>query len=307
MMKLFDLHCDTITVLEEQGKDLFANDLHVSLERAADYARFTQVFAVFIPDTLRGAAAVTYFDRVHAFYEAQMQKHGDIISPYPSQKDTRVKSILAVEGGAAAAGTIEGLRHLFDCGVRLMTLTWNAQNEIASGCWAEPDLGLTVFGAQALHEMERLGMAADVSHLSKRGFWDVAALSETPFIASHSNCDMTENVYGRRRNLDDAQIRCLVERSGLMGINLCPDFLGDGGDASFDAVYRHISHALDLGAEHILAMGCDLDGCDPLPELAGVEKMRDVQEYLLSKNMSEDLCGRIFYSNADKFFKSLAE
>ncbi|MDR1630399.1 MAG: membrane dipeptidase [Oscillospiraceae bacterium] len=305
-MKLFDLHCDTITVLEEQGKQLFANDLQVSLERAADYDAFAQIFAVFIPDTLRGQAAVAYFDRVHAFYEKQMQKNSDLIFSYFDSKDTKMKAILSVEGGAAAAGTIEGLRHLSDCDVRLMTLTWNAQNEIASGCWAEPDTGLTAFGINALREMERLSMVADVSHLSKRGFWDVAEHAKKPFVASHSNCDLTENEYGRRRNLDDAQIRCLVERGGLMGINLCPDFLGDKGDASFDAVYRHISHALDTGAEHILAMGCDLDGCDPLPELAAVEKLRDIYEYLLSKNMNEALCERIFYGNADKFFGSLA-
>lgn len=304
-MKLFDLHCDTITLLEERGDSLFDNDLHVSLEGAAGYESYVQTFAIFIPDELRGQQAVDYFNKICDFYEGQMAENSHIISSYFDKKSSPMKAILAVEGGAAAAGSLEGLTHLYKRGVRLMTLTWNGQNEIASGCWAEPDSGLTDFGKEALAEMERLGMVADISHLSKKSFWDVAERAEKPFIASHSNCDIVRNESGRRRSLDDEQIRCLIERGGLMGINFCEDFLGDGGNSSFEAVYRHISYVLDLGGEKILSLGSDFDGCNILPELAGVGKMAGLYDFLLSKNMGEALCQNIFHDNADMFFKRL--
>lgn len=44
--------------------------------------------------------------------------------------------------------------------------------------------GLTHFGRDVLREMNRLGIVADVSHLSDKGFYDVAEIAEKPFIAS---------------------------------------------------------------------------------------------------------------------------
>lgn len=48
---------------------------------------------------------------------------------------------------------------------------------------------LTPLGKEAVREMERTGVAVDVSHLSRRGFRDVAGLARAPFLASHSNCN----------------------------------------------------------------------------------------------------------------------
>ena len=304
-MKVFDLHCDTIMAIGNEGERLYSNSRHISLERASAYDAFTQVFAIFIPDDLRGPQAVDYFDRLHAYYLKEMAENKEIISDYFEKRETKMKSVLAVEGGAAANGSLEGLHHLYDCGVRLMTLTWNGRNELGSGTFDNPDCGLTMFGVRAVQEMERLGMVVDVSHLSKKGFWDVEEIAEKPFIASHSNCDIVDSDLARHRNLDDAQIKCLVERGGLMGLNLYKGFLGEGGDVSFDAVYRHLSHALDLGAEKILALGCDFDGADVAEEISGIEKLGGIYNYLLSKSFGAELCDAIFYNNAGEYFKKL--
>ena len=84
----------------------------------------------------------------------------------------------------------EKLQHFYNRGIRLITLTWNYENEIGYPNSNDPGVmasGLKSFGFQALEEMNRLGIIVDVSHLSDGGFWDVAKHTQKPFIASHSN------------------------------------------------------------------------------------------------------------------------
>jgi membrane dipeptidase len=143
-MKVFDLHCDTIGECYKQQKRLRSNDMHLSLEQLSRYEEYCQVFAIWITDDKRGQFAVDYFDSVADLYYNSVEENADLISVYGSGKNTPVKGILACEGGSACGRTLEGLRHLYDRGVRLITLTWNANNEIGGGAFSEG--GLTPFG-----------------------------------------------------------------------------------------------------------------------------------------------------------------
>ena len=301
-MRFFDLHCDTITELYKSKGSLAKNDGHISLDRASYLTEYVQDYAIFIPDEYRGKAAVDYFDSVYAYYKNEMSING--ISEYADRKDTRFKSILSVEGGAGLGGTVDGLHHLADCGVRLITITWNGRNELASGCFDEEDIGLTSFGREAVKEMEKLRIAADVSHLSVKGFYDLADIAEKPFMASHSCIDIVDNYKAKHRNLTKEQVKIIAEHKGVIGINLWEKLLGNE-DNSSDAVLRHMSEIIDIGGEDIVAMGTDFDGCDINPELAGIEKIQSLHDYLSHHGFDEKLLDKIFFSNADRFFTNL--
>ncbi len=64
--------------------------------------------------------------------------------------DSLREAVLAVEGGAALGGRLPMLDRLWEAGVRMMTLTWNAKNEIGSG--SESQEGLTPFGRDVIPE-----------------------------------------------------------------------------------------------------------------------------------------------------------
>ena len=164
--------------------------------------------------------------------------------------------------------------------------------------------GLTPLGKEAVREMERTGVAVDVSHLSRRGFRDVAGIARAPFLASHSNCNA---VYRHPRSLTDRQIDCIITRGGLIGINLYRAFLGRPGSAGFAAAHRHIRHVLERGGEHVLALGSDFDGCELEPCFAGVEKLEAFQDYLLANGMPQEQADALFYKNAEKFFQTLLQ
>ncbi len=301
-MRFFDLHCDTITELHREKGSLAKNSGHISLDRANFLTEYVQDFAIFIPDEYRGKDAVGYFDSVYTYYKNEMSKNA--ISEYADRKDTKFKSVLSVEGGAGMGGTIDGLHHLADCGVRLITLTWNGRNELASGCFDEEDIGLTSFGREAVKEMEKLKIAADVSHLSVKGFYDLADIAEKPFLASHSCIDIVDNYKAKHRNLTKDQVKIISEHGGVIGINLWQKLLGNE-DNSFDAVLRHMSEIIEAGGEDVVAMGTDFDGCDINPDLAGIEKIPALYDFLGSHGFDEKLLDKIFFGNADRFFSNL--
>lgn len=306
-MRLFDLHCDTLTVCMEQNQALYENSRHLSLLRGQGYDAWAQVFAIWIPDGLRGAAAYAYFERSANFFEEQAAQNRTLLSPCRTAGQIgdalharRCAAILAVEDGCVLDGELARLEQLYARGVRLMTLTWNGTNELGDGCMVEQAGGLSPFGRRAVLEMERLGILVDVSHLSRPGFYEVAQCTRRPFIATHSN---SAAIWPHPRNLTDDQLRLLFRRGGLAGINLYHAFLGPAGDDGMEAVYRHVSHMLALGGERCVALGTDFDGAAIVPELAGVEKLAALYGFLLKRGLSEAVLSHLFFENAAAFFQ----
>ncbi|MBR4286430.1 MAG: membrane dipeptidase [Clostridia bacterium] len=302
-MKVFDLHCDTAGECYNEKISLFSNDLHLSIERAAKYDEYTQLFAVWIPDKLRGDDAVEYFNNVADNFYKELEAHKEYVSVYGSGSETPVKALLTVEGGSACGGTIEGLKALYKRGVRVITLTWNAQNEIASGAFAEG--GLSDFGKEFVRTAEELGVVLDVSHLNRQSFFEFAEFARKPFIASHSNADIVNNDYGRKRNLTKEQIDVIKNAKGLVGLNYYTEFIEDDEARGIDALCRQIDYFCEQGYEDIIALGSDYDGCRINPVLHGVEKLEGVYKELLSRGYSNDLLEKIFWKNAESFFNKM--
>lgn len=163
--------------------------------------------------------------------------------------DGKIAAVLALEGCDGLRGDPAMLRVLYRLGVRMVSFTWNRRNEFADGTYgAENAGGLTDAGKTALKEMHDNGVICDVSHLADPGFWDVARLSQGPFIASHSNA---RAVFGHPRNLTDDQLRSLAESGGAVGLNFYGDFV-DECNPTLDKLIDHLSHIADvIGIEHI--------------------------------------------------------
>lgn len=282
-MKFFDLHCDTITECYKQNKSLENNDLDISLERGKYLDKWTQVFAIWLPDIIRGNDAEIYYENVLEKYRSEITNA------------EKVTPILAVEGGAVLNGKLENIEKLHNDGVKILTLTWNGENEIASGCFAEEDKGLTPFGKEAVKEMIERKIIPDVSHLGEKSFYDLCEVTDFPFIASHSDAySLNPHV----RNLKDEQIKIIAQRKGLIGLNFYNKFLGSGN--ATEMLIKHAEHMLNLGAEDVLCMGSDFDGCSIDEELKGIEKMESVYN-AFTDFFGEKLTDKIFYENANEY------
>ncbi|HYU32712.1 MAG TPA: membrane dipeptidase [Thermoanaerobaculia bacterium] len=147
-------------------------------------------------------------------------------------------------------------------GQRVSQLTYNACNRLGAGCEEQRDTGLTEYGAQIVQEMNRHGMAVDISHCSDRTSLDSIAVSRKPVLVTHSNC---RALVAHRRCKSDAVIKQLAAHGGVMGITVIPAFVRQGQPARFEDVLAHFDHVARLvGVEHVgLGSDTDLDAIDP--------------------------------------------
>lgn len=325
-MKVWDLHCDTLSELRYAAqagkpKSFAANDLHIDLDKLTRGDYMLQCMAIFVnlgraedplvcaleqADIFRGILA-DYADRVAPVYTG-----ADIDKNAAAGK---LSLMLTVEEGGCCKGSLAVLRTLYALGARMMTLTWNHENELASPniapgdaadvlpCRANTETGVKPLGLAFLAEMERLHMIVDVSHLSDKGFWDVAGHTTRPFAASHSNC---RALAPHCRNLTDEMIRLMGERGCLAGLNYCAGFLEEDPAAlqsSVDRLAQHAAHFKQVGGLDVIALGSDFDGIEHGPGMKNAADLPMLEQALRRAGFHEREIEAIFYGNARRFFR----
>lgn len=283
-----DLHCDSVTRCYEKGESLFDSRGHINYFKIKQFTEYKQCFALFIDDSKRGDTAFSYFKKLVEFYESEIEKI----------KSDSLTAVLTAENGACLGGDSDNIHYLADKGVRMLTLTWNGENELASGCMADNG-GLKPFGKEVIRKMEQTGILVDVSHLNGKSFYDVASFAASPLIASHSNCF---SLVPHKRNLKDEQIKLIIESGGLIGLCFHAPFLVADGLGSFEMLYRNIYRILSLGGEDNLCFGSDFDGGKPEGVLGSLQRVKNLYAYLKGRGLQKGLLEKIFYKNAEKVF-----
>lgn len=309
-INFFDLHCDTLTnSFDWKGEavDTLNDDENIiSLNHIPKNSNYAQLFAIFVPDNLRGAEAVDYFFVNANNFKRQTEKFSDKLQACKNSDDinsafaqNKMAGILSIEGGAAFGGDLRNIEIARDLGVCACTLTWNGENEIASGNVTSK--GLSDFGKKAIRCMEENSIVVDVSHLNDVGFYDVLRVAKKPFIATHSN---SRKISPHLRNLTDEQIKEIINMGGLVGLNFYIEFLNKEKEkASLMDLFHHAEHILELGGEDVLCMGSDFDGCTVFEDLDSMEKALNLGEFFVNHGIPMEITNKILFDNAFNFFK----
>ena len=305
-MKLFDLHCDTIERMEELGENMLTDKTQLSLKYLPQIEKWCQTFAIFIPDSKRGVDAVSYYEQVLAYFHKMLQKHADIVEMANTADDIRritgskkCAALLSVEGGAVLDGKLENIEKLKKDGVKMMTLTWNGANELASGS-VNPEMGFTAFGREAVKEMERQNIIVDVSHLNDKGMEELMGFATKPIIATHSNL---RSVCSHKRNVTEEMFKYIVEHKGLCGLNLLHGFVSDEPMKDSKAeLFRHVYRMLELGGEDVIACGSDFDG-GITSQMDNPALFASFGDYMVDHGISRRVSDKIMFENALHFFE----
>jgi len=312
---LIDSHNDlpwAIRSYKSAPMDVDAYDLRKTMPGMTDLARLktgmlgAQFWSVYVPGEIRDSG----FARVQ-LEEIDIAKR--FIAKYPDRLELvrssagireafarhHLASLLGMEGGHAIENSLGALRAYYDLGARYMTLTHNVTLD-----WADAALdsakhgGLTKFGEEVVHEMNRLGMLVDLSHVSPGTMSDALNVSEAPVIFSHSAARALND---HPRNVPDSILARLKANGGVVMVTFVPAFVSPDArrwSASFDSVgaakgdtaaWRaahpevratlaqvadHIEHIRDVaGVDHV-GIGGDFDGIEHV--VLGLE---DVSKY----------------------------
>lgn len=307
-MKLFDLHCDTIWACETKHQMLASNDLHIDVQKLQNGQSYAQCFAAFIDREeckRRKQTPYARYQELLSCFRVQQKANADCFIQALTPDDLsdieaagKIAAILTVEGGEVLEEDLKKLDALYADGVRMLTLTWNYENELGypHGIGGH----LKPFGFEVVERMNELGMIVDVSHLSDEGFYDVLRHSQKPIAASHS---CARSICAHTRNLSDDMLRAIGEKGGVVGINFYGTFLEkEGAPATPELICRHARHILRLAGEDAPAFGSDYDGMDgeiSWGNYAGSQQVVDC----LSREFTPRQLEKICYRNAKRLWE----
>ena len=301
---VIDTHADSLLKAYTENCSLYGNDLHLDFSRFSEMSA-TYFLAVYVAKKFWGNAKEYTQEVIKKLSDEVKKSKGKLFlcksfDDYMKNPD-KDRVFLSIEG-AKAVESVADLHEFYDAGVRMMSLTWNETNQLASGVGEEDgNKGLTPLGRDIVAEMERLGVLIDVSHANDKTFWDIAEATNGPIIASHSN---SRAVCSNKRNLTDEQAIRIKESGGYVGLNLYPPFLSGSKEATIDDILRHADHFLGLGLEDNLGIGADFDGIEVTPEgIDGAHDLYKVFDAMLRYGYSEILVNKISYTNMERILK----
>ena len=329
--RIFDLHCDTLDLLawpilpaelrahekmfapeDLNGPtapgpiaDIATDGVHLTLDGAAGMD-WIQCLAVFVFDTLTPQEQRRFFEIVSGTLPHHLATHPDRLAIARTVDEAEAAlaagkfcGLLTIEGAGLLAAGDDTVEMIDRAGVRMVTLTWNAENPLGSG--HDTHHGLTGLGRQRVRELEERRIAVDVSHLNDEGFADLLEVAHRPFAASHSNSRAIHDV---PRNLTDDQFRAIRDMGGIAGINYYTGFVAPGDDYAPEQLFAHIDHWLDLGGEDVVALGSDFDGCTTPSWIASCTDTQRLADLLVGRYGAEQ-AEKICYGNAAAFFRRI--
>lgn len=326
-MKIVDMHSDTVMCLMDKKQTILDSNTMINLQKLKQGDYLLQCFATFVKyinKNQKDYSPYDYCNQMMDIYYENINKYPSLIKPVYTYEDIEnniknniISSMLTIEEGGVCLGKMENLIHFYNRGARMMTLTWNYKNEIAS-----PNIdytnksrdevidhktpntkdGLTDFGIEVVKKMNELGMVIDCSHASDKTFYDVIKYSTKPIVCSHS---CARGLCNHVRNLTDDMLYKLKENGGVTGINFNHDFvIEEDRFCTIKDIVEHINYIRDLIGIDYVGLGSDFDGIDNEDiELLDASLMPILIDELRNQNYSEQDIDKITHLNVLRVFK----
>ncbi len=197
-------------------------------------------------------------------------------------------AVLHIEGAEAIDPELHFLDVLYAAGLRSIGPVWSRTNVFGYGVPFRfphsPDLGpgLTDAGKRLVKACNEKRILIDLSHITEKGFWDVAELSTAPLVATHSNVHALTQA---PRNLTADQLRAIRESDGMVGLNFATGFLRADGqlraDTEISDMVRHLDALIEALGETRVGMGSDFDGAlvpAPIGDASGLPRLFEALE-----------------------------
>lgn len=193
--------------------------------------------------------------------------------------------LLHFEGAEPLDPEGRSLEAFYAAGLRSVGITHSRRNRFAQGVPFKfphsPDTGpgLTDAGKELVRQLNQRRVMIDLSHITEQGFWDVAALTDAPLVATHSNAHA---LTPSPRNLTDRQLDAIRASRGVVGLNFHVGFLReDGGrnaETPISRMVEHIDYMVERMGVDCVVLGSDLDGAlmpSELKDAAGLPKLME--------------------------------
>jgi membrane dipeptidase len=253
-------------------------------------------------------------------------------------KAGKISCLIGIEGGHAIENSLGALRMFAALGVRYITLTHWRSLSWATASTDTARRGLSAFGRDVVHEMNRLGIVVDLSHVNDGTMSDALHATRAPVMFSHSSARALTH---HSRDVPDSILMLVRANGGIVMVNFNPGFVSEavrlyedsveirvrtlhagGADAASVAestkawaarapkatlaqVADHIEHIRDVAGIDAVGLGSDFDGITEVPVgLEDVSKFPDLIAELLRRGWSEEDVKKVAGLNALRVLKA---
>ncbi len=186
-----------------------------------------------------------------------------------AKKENKTAIFFGFQNCSPIEDDINLVEKVYDLGCRFMQLTYNNQSLLATGCFENIDSGVTNFGKEVIKEMNRLGLAIDMSHSAEKSTIDAINISQKPIAITHANPNFW---HPAKRNKSNELLKILSKNDGMLGLSLYPHHLKDGTNCTLNSFCEMTAKTVDLMGIEKVGIGSDL--CLHQPD-AVVEWMRN--------------------------------
>ena len=273
---IVDGHCDTLQRAFDENLSIFNTKFDFNMTNAEFVKPYIQFLASFINTKydIGNTAYVRVNEMLDKFYkEYNENKNADIVlidTKSDLQKiinEGKIGILLTIENGAALSGNLLN------------------------------DTGLTTKGRKCIKLMNNLGMIVDVSHISRKSFFDIINITDKSVIATHS---CVNSLCENKRNLTDEQIKLIAKCKGMIGVCFYKEFLSNNKYVTIDNVVDHIEYISNLVGSEFVGIGSDFDGMeneDKPQDLKSVLDIKKIEEKLEKRGFSPKEINNIMGEN----------
>lgn len=195
-----------------------------------------QFWSVWVTTDLKGPAAVeTTIEQIDLVKAIAVRWPASFEMAYTAadirriHKAGRFASLIGIEGGHQIDNSLPVLREMYGLGARYMTLTHFSNTAWADSATDEPvHHGLTPFGKQVVHEMNRLGMLIDLAHVSPDVMRQAIETSQAPVMFSHSSA---RGIVDHPRDVPDDVLKMVAAHDGVVMVNFYPGYISAARNA----------------------------------------------------------------------------
>ncbi len=310
---IFDTHADILTDIYEETKK--GNRDSFKTKHLSSYKKSGITHSIFVNWTNPYDRTKTDFYDCFDIAIKEVKNNQDSLSIcynyndiLQSQKDSKIGVILGIEG-VKYLDSPEDMTRLYKKGIRHASLTWNEDNDYATGI-SKTDTGLTLKGEQLITLMESLGMIIDLSHSNEKTFKDIMSKTKGPVIVSHGN---VKSLCNHPRNYTDEQLHLIKEKNGVIGVCAVANFISnDKKNQTVEYLAKHIDYIVKLiGIDHV---GIGLDVCyylgdkEKTTHVKGLETIAETQNLLSTLRdlgYSENEINKVAHQNFDRVLKEV--
>ncbi|HLY22508.1 MAG TPA: dipeptidase [bacterium] len=323
---IFDGHNDTILSVTRTGRSFFERSAegHIDLPRALEGRLGGGFFAIYVPppDTQAPAGGVPAGPDLGPAQSEMLSMFGRLLEiAQASGGRVRIVRTAGEIQTCLDGGTFAMLLHLegaepldpegralevfYAAGLRSVGLTHARRNAFSTGVPtrafpSSPDLGpgLTEAGKTLVRQLNKRKVMIDLSHINERGFWDVAAITDAPLVATHSNAHA---LCRNPRNLTDKQLDAVRDTRGVAGLNFAVGFLREDGarnpDTPIVRMVDHIEYMVErMGIDHV-ALGSDFDGTTVPAELRDAAGLPRLVDAVRARGYTDGDLGKLLQGN----------